>query len=123
MVSTMTIGAADEVGRGGGSVVTVDTRLVAAVQAAAGARCHEAAGLVQAYYFSAEACRRLASGGRRGGDAAHAQRLFQAAKVRLRDFLAQRLLGWIATDHPDERRLNRDRPSAGPRAVVTSSCA
>jgi hypothetical protein len=35
--------------KGDGSAECVDTRLIAAVQAAAGARCHEAASLVQAY--------------------------------------------------------------------------
>jgi hypothetical protein len=80
---------------GDGWVDCLDTRLVAAVQAAAGARCHEAASLVQAYYFSSEACRRLASGHRGGATAAEARRRMTEAKVRLRDFLAERVLGWV----------------------------
>jgi hypothetical protein len=90
-----------------GSTVTLDTRLVAAVQAAAGARCHEAANLLQTYYMSTEACRVVC---RRGDSpaAAEARALCLAAKVRLRDFLAERLLGWV-TESPT-RRLNRDHP-------------
>lgn len=34
----------------------IDTRLVAAVQRGAGARCHEAAGLLQQYYLCVENC-------------------------------------------------------------------
>lgn len=80
-----------------GSVEYVDTRLIAAVQEAAGARCHEAASLVQAYYFSAEACRRSVAG-RRSEAAVIAARLrLMQAKVRLRTFLAERVLGWIGS--------------------------
>jgi hypothetical protein len=34
----------------------IDTRLVAAVQRGAGAHCHEAAGLLQQYYFCVASC-------------------------------------------------------------------
>jgi hypothetical protein len=90
-----------------GSIPTLDTRLIAAVQAAAGARCHEAANLLQTYYLSTEAFRMLS---RRGQSPAadEARILCQAAKVRLRDFLAERLLGWVANS--PTRRLNQDHP-------------
>ena len=42
---------------GGRARPRIDTRLVAAIQRGAGARCHEAAGLLQQYYFCVENCR------------------------------------------------------------------
>jgi hypothetical protein len=91
-----------------GSTATLDTRLVAAVQAAAGARCHEAANLLQTYYMSTEAYRVTSRQGNSPAAAAEARALCQAAKVRLRDFLAERLLGWVSES--PTRRLNRDHP-------------
>ena len=91
-----------------GAAVVLDTRLIAAVQAAAGAQCHEAANLLQAYYYSAEAYRCVGAAGNRGS-ADEALRLLLAAKVRLRDFLARRVFDWIG-NAPAGRRLNRDIP-------------
>src|SRR3954466_15187352 len=47
-------GASKDVPVGGGVRPQIDTRLVAAVQRGAGARCHEAAGLLQQYYLCVE---------------------------------------------------------------------
>ena len=91
-----------------------DTRLVAAVQAAAGAQCHRAANLLQAYYVNAEACRDALDMGDEAG-AEDARRACAAARAELREFLAERLLGWIA--QAPERRLNADHV-AGQRAGV-----
>ena len=108
-------------GTGEGWVECVDTRLVAAVQAAAGARCHEAASLVKASYFSAEACRRFGAGRGDASGATEARRRMVEAKVRLRDFLAERVLGWIG-NRSSERWANVDwSPDAGRGAVATVS--
>ena len=65
----------------------VDTRLVAAVQGGAGARCHEAANLLQTYYNCAEVYRvRLQRSAER---AQQAWCVLQQAKVRLRQFLTE----------------------------------
>jgi len=65
----------------------IDTRLVAAVQARAGARTHEAAGLLNGYYLWATI---LADDGPQHSDRLNgdAQRQFTAARVRLRQFLS-----------------------------------
>ena len=49
-------GASKDVPVGGGLRPQLDTRLVAAVQRGAGARCHEAAGLLHQYYLCLETC-------------------------------------------------------------------
>lgn len=66
--------------------VKIDTRLVAAVQARAGARTHEAAGLLNRYHLWAA----VLIGVRRPADSfeVDALRQFNAAKVRLREFLS-----------------------------------
>ena len=75
-----------------GAVGPIDTRLVAAVQCRAGARVHEAANLVQAYFNLAEAHKRAA---RRNDPAAAeaAGRQVRAAVVNLRRFLARSVSG------------------------------
>lgn len=69
-----------------GSVGGIDTRLVAAVQTRAGARVHEAAGLLNGYYLWAGLLDRA--------ERLHDQRMIETAvpqvrraKVRLRRFL------------------------------------
>ncbi len=70
-----------------GWIGEVDTRLVAAVQGGAGARCHEAANLLQAYYNCAEVYRvRLQRSAER---APQAWCVLQQAKVKLRQFLTE----------------------------------
>jgi hypothetical protein len=83
----------------------VDTRLIAAVQAAAGARCHLAANLVQAYRFSAAACDLAARHGT-DDDRRDAREQLQVTKVKLRDFLAEQLTVLIADSR--QRRFDRD---------------
>jgi hypothetical protein len=64
----------------------VNTRLVAAVQQRSGARCHESANLLQAYYFSADVYRMKV----RNRDAAAADvawRGVRRAEAQLRKFL------------------------------------
>ena len=65
----------------------IDTRLVAAVQARAGARTHEAAGLLNRYQLWATV---LADVGPRPAKGLNtdALRQFTAAKIRLREFLS-----------------------------------
>jgi hypothetical protein len=67
-------------------VATIDTRLVSAVQARAGARVHEAAGLLSGYYVWCEVLKRAI---RRDDQSKVAQALGQvcAAKRKLRQFL------------------------------------
>ena len=65
----------------------VDTRLVAAVQGGAGARCHEAANLLQTYYNCAEVYRIRQQ--RNAERAQQAWCVLQQAKVRLRQFLTE----------------------------------
>ena len=65
----------------------VDTRLVAAVQGGAGARCHEAANLLQTYYNCAEVYRVRQQ--RNAERAQQAWCVLQQAKVRLRQFLTE----------------------------------
>lgn len=70
-----------------GAEAAVDSRLLAAVQARAGARCHEAAGLSQSYVSWAH-CLHLAA---RRGDATaleHARRQVAEARAQLRRFLS-----------------------------------
>lgn len=64
----------------------VNTRLVAAVQTHAGARCHVSANLLSAYYLSADVYRKRCG---RGDEAAvnSAWRTFKEAEIRLRHFL------------------------------------
>jgi hypothetical protein len=70
-----------------GRVPPVDTRLVAAVQRSAGARVHEAAGLLNAYHLWA-AVQARATWHRDGALAQEAEHQVSAAKVRLRQFLS-----------------------------------
>jgi hypothetical protein len=63
----------------------LDTRLVAAVQAGAGARCHEAAGLLQGYYLWLKLYRMAVEHG--ADDVAEVAEMFRQTKVRLRAFL------------------------------------
>jgi hypothetical protein len=68
-----------------------NTRLIAAVQTKAGARCHESANLLQAYYFRADVYRMQL----RNKDAVAAEaarRSVQQAEVLLRKFLSD--LSW-----------------------------
>jgi len=67
-------------------VATIDTRLVAAVQARAGARIHEAAGLLSGYYIWVEVLKRALS---RKDDSKAAIALGNvcAVKRKLRQFL------------------------------------
>jgi hypothetical protein len=65
----------------------LDTRLIAAVQRGAGARCHEAANLLYAYYLWTDVVRQMAAAGETGPDADDARQQVQNAKVRLRAFL------------------------------------
>ncbi|MEZ0268384.1 MAG: hypothetical protein ACAI43_26955 [Phycisphaerae bacterium] len=75
----------------GGVRPEIDTRLVAAVQAAAGARCHEAAGLLQSYLLWARIYRTAQD--TRAPDEAEVGETFRQTKVRLRAFLTDGLLG------------------------------
>ena len=64
----------------------INSRLVAAVQTHAGARCHESANLLSNYYLSADVYRRrLGRGDPTAADAAW--RTLKQAEVRLREFL------------------------------------
>ena len=64
----------------------INSRLVAAVQTHAGARCHETANLLSNYYLSADVYRRrLGRGDRTAADAAF--QTLKQAEVRLRQFL------------------------------------
>jgi hypothetical protein len=68
-------------------LAVVNTRLVAAVQSRAGARCHESANLLHTYYLCADVYRSRA---RRGDDAAAvdaAWQMLKRAEVRIREFL------------------------------------
>jgi hypothetical protein len=71
----------------GPSTAAVNTRLIAAVQNGAGARSHEAASLLQCYYFCAEIYKRA---GTRMGVGPRDE--FRRAEVQLRRFLTQPLL-------------------------------
>jgi hypothetical protein len=66
--------------------VPLDTRLIAAIQNRAGARCHRSANLLHTYYMCADVYRsRLRQG---NADASRAARLrFQESENRLREFL------------------------------------
>jgi len=64
----------------------MNTRLVAAVQSRAGARCHTSANLLQCYYFCAEVYRvQLRNNGPVAAEPA--RRGMQRAEARLREFL------------------------------------
>lgn len=68
--------------------LAVDTRLVAAVQRGAGARCHESANLLQAYYFCVQEYQRAA----RERDVVGLVELWtilQDAKAQMRSFLTK----------------------------------
>jgi hypothetical protein len=68
----------------------IDTRLVAAVQRGAGARCHEAAGLLQDYYLSVDNCAQdTISGETAGAVTASSWKMLLTAKARLRAFLVR----------------------------------
>src|SRR3712207_2218326 len=69
------------------ATVSLDTRLIAAVQTRAGARCHRSANLISAYYVSADAYRaKLRNGDATGAD--NARRRLQLSEDRLREFLS-----------------------------------
>jgi len=71
----------------------IDTRLVAAVQARAGSRVHEAAGLLNSYYLWSGI---LARADRMAGDSNWAMAVEQVgeAKRRLKEFLTKGVWGW-----------------------------
>src|SRR5437764_10031108 len=83
--------------RGGlASVGAIDTRLIAAVQCRAGAQVHEAANLVQTYFYLAEAHKRAAR--RNDPDAIEAAgRKVRAAVVNLRRFLTSSIADFHAS--------------------------
>ena len=66
--------------------INLDTRLIAAVQTRAGARCHQAASLLHGYYMCAEVYRAKQRRGDRELVQAALGRL-QECERRLRDFL------------------------------------
>jgi hypothetical protein len=68
-----------------------NTRLIAAVQTKAGARCHESANLVQAYYFRADVYR-MQMRNKDAVAAEAARRSVQQAETQLRRFLTD--LSW-----------------------------
>ncbi|MEZ0268090.1 MAG: hypothetical protein ACAI43_25480 [Phycisphaerae bacterium] len=68
----------------------IDTRLVAAVQRGAGARCHEAAGLLQDYYLCVDNCAQDTVSPETGGAVtASSWKMLMTAKARLRAFLVR----------------------------------
>ena len=72
--------------KGAGFGPCVNTRLVAAVQTRSGARCHESANLLSAYYMCADVYRsRLGRGDVSAADAA--RQTLKQVEVRLREFL------------------------------------
>jgi hypothetical protein len=66
---------------------SIDTRLVAAVQAKAGARVHEAAGLLNQYRLTRELLRRAFERGDQNALAEHRDQ-FRKLKIRLRQFVS-----------------------------------
>ena len=71
---------------GAGFEPCVNTRLVAAVQTRSGARCHESANLLSAYYMCADVYqRRVGRGDVSAADAA--RQTLKQVEVRLREFL------------------------------------
>ena len=69
------------------SAFNLDLRLIANVQAHAGAQCHEAAGLLFAYHLCAEVCRDAIATAH--APAADAQASLERAEAELRRFLAR----------------------------------
>ena len=67
--------------------VELDTRLIAAVQNRAGARCHRSANLIHSYYLCADVYRSKLRQGNADASKAARQR-FQESEVRLREFLS-----------------------------------
>ena len=67
--------------------VTLDTRLIAAVQSRAGARCHQAASLLHVYYMCADVYRAKLHRGDHELARAALGRLHECER-RLRDFLS-----------------------------------
>jgi hypothetical protein len=89
----------------------MNTRLVAAVQSRAGARCHTSANLLQCYYFCAEVYRvQLRNNDPVAAEAA--RRSMQRAEVRLREFLTD--LTWDGDSEP--------APEASPRMQFATAC-
>jgi hypothetical protein len=84
------------------SAFNLDRKLVANVQAHAGARCHEAAGLLFAYHLSAEVLRD--AGGT--SEALEAQASLDRAERELRRFLARRRGAWL----PSPACVRRTQP-------------
>jgi len=66
--------------------VELDTRLIAAVQSRAGARCHRSANLIHSYYLCADVYRSRLRQGNADASMAARQR-FQDIENRLREFL------------------------------------
>jgi hypothetical protein len=66
--------------------VELDTRLIAAVQSRAGARCHLSANLIHSYYLCADVYRSKLRQGNVDASKAARQR-FQDSENRLREFL------------------------------------
>ena len=77
--------------------VELDTRLIAAVQTRAGARCHRSANLLQSYYLCADAYKAKMRKGDQNASWAARQR-FQESENRLREFLCS-CFGRVASAH------------------------
>jgi hypothetical protein len=89
----------------------MNTRLVAAVQSRAGARCHTSANLLQCYYFCAEVYRvQLRNNDPVATEAA--RRSMQRAETRLREFLTE--MTW--NGRSEEAR------EASPRRQFAAAC-
>jgi hypothetical protein len=84
------------------SQFNLDLRLVANVQAHAGAQCHEAAGLLFAYHLCVDLCRDAIG----TPDALDAQASLNRAEAELRQFLARRRRAWA----PSPACVRRTQP-------------
>jgi hypothetical protein len=93
----------------------IDTRLIAAVERAAAARSHRAAGLVNGYRLWGAVLERAHRVGNEAL-AEEAEREFLAAKVRLRRFLSEGITAvppsWRRNAPDRLRRLFGERPAA-----------
>jgi hypothetical protein len=69
--------------------LSLDTRLIAAVQTRGGGRCHQAAGLLNAYYLCGEVYRRASCrASAEAVEVAEARRALCQSEDRLRNFLS-----------------------------------
>jgi hypothetical protein len=84
------------------SAFNLDLRLVAKVQAHAGAQCHEAAGLLFAYNLCADVLRDAAD----ASEARDARASLDRAERELRQFLARRRGAWL----PSPACVRRTQP-------------